>query len=121
MLFIYNRFEDRNDLGKEYDVMFGAEDAYDTMPLILFFESVRKHKKDKAINFFEIIMKRLIIQNKIIGFKKMQNGKNGYYYEYSNGYYFKISDFEYNYAGNRLFNVVRALQDLNMIGDDNNE
>ena len=121
ILFIYNRFENRNDLGKEYDVMFGKKDAYDTMPLISFFESVKKHKKEKVIDFLEILMKRLIIQNKIIGFKKIQNGKNGYYYEYSNGYYFKISDFEYDYAGNRLFNVIKALEDLNMMGDENNE
>ena len=43
------------------------------------------------------------------------------YYEYNNGYYFKLFEFDYDYAGNRMINVYRALEDLNMLGGANNE
>lgn len=121
ILSIYNRFENRDDLGKEYEEMFGIKDDFDTIPLVLFFENIKNYKNNKAIDYLEMLMKKLIRQNKIIGYKKLKRGKNAYYYEYSNGYYFKIANFEYDYSGNRLINVIRALEDLNMLGDCNNE
>lgn len=120
MLSVYNRFDNREDL-TDYSEMFGTSDTYDTIPLIVFFDSVKKYKKDSAVDFLIVIMKRLILQNKMIGYKKLQRGKNGYYYEYNNGYYFKLLDYEYDYAGNRMFNIYRALEDLNLLGGNNNE
>lgn len=120
MLSVYNRFDNRKDL-TNYHKMFGINDAYDTIPLLAFFDSVKKHKKEKAVDYLIMIMKRLIIQNKLIGYKKLQRGKNGYYYEYNNGYYFKILEYEYDYAGNRMINVYRALEDLDLLGGVNNE
>ena len=120
MLSVYNRFDNRKDL-TNYHEMFGINDAYDTIPLVAFFDSVKKHKKEKTVDYLIMIMKRLIIQNKLIGYKKLQRGKNGYYYEYNNGYYFKILEYEYDYAGNRMINVYRALEDLDLLGGVNNE
>ena len=122
MLSVYNRFENRNDLGTDFNWMFGNNNIHDdTIPLSAFFLSVKHHKKEYAIDYLELIMKRLIIQNKIIGYKKLQRGKNGYYYEYNNGYYYKLFDYDYGYAGNRMINVYRALKDLDLLGGVSNE
>ena len=116
ILSIYNRFNNREDLDSSFLEMFGTNDLYETIPLHSFFESVEFYKKDKVTDYIELIMRRLIKQNKIIGYKKLQVGKNGYYYEYNNGYYYKQYDYDYDYAGNRMINVYRAIQDLDLLG-----
>lgn len=122
MLSIYNRFEKRKDLGPDFNWMFGSSDIYDdTIPLAAFFSSIRQHKQEYVADYIVILMKRLIMQNKIIGYKKLQRGKNGYYYEYNNGYYYKLLDYDYGFAGNRMINVYRALEDLNLLGGVSNE
>jgi hypothetical protein len=77
MLSVYNRFYNRKDLGDKYDYYFGIKDDLDTMPMHRFFRNVEANKKIDVLNFLTDIMKQLIIQNKIIGYKKLQKSKNG--------------------------------------------
>ena len=121
MLSVYNRFYNRKDLGDKYDYYFGIKDDLDTMQMLRFFRNVEVNKKIDVLNFLTDIMKQLIIQNKIIGYKKLQKSKNGYYYEYNNGYYYKLLDFDYDYAGNRMINLYIALEYLDVVGDVDNE
>lgn len=121
MLSIYNRFNKRDDIGMNYSTLFGSGDSIDTVPLKYFFDSVEVNKQNKAIDFLELVSLRLILQNKIAGYKKIQRGKNGHYYEYINGYYYRIMNYSYDYAEYRIVNVLKALYDLDLLGDDTNE
>lgn len=118
MLSIYNRFDDRDDLGDEKNFLTWGNES-DSISLSQMMNTVEEYKTKSVKDFLEFVMKNWLVNQHIItaSEKALQsgNGKDGFFIEVIDGIYYKKQDYKMDYQGIRLTSLTRVMRDLDML------
>jgi hypothetical protein len=115
ILSIYNRFNDRDDLGDEKAYY---SYGYDTqsIPISDLIETVDDFMDHSIKDFILFVMQNwLVDQHYITAFEKMLQNRDGFYYENIDGLYIKKHEFEMHFQGIRMIQLMKVMSDLDML------
>lgn len=112
---IYNWMVNKNDFGEEKAFLSYGIDS-DSIALTELFDIIEEHKRKTVRDLLLYIMKNwLIDQHYTTAFEKMLQGRNGFYYEIVDGYYVKKHDFDMDFQGIRLIQLMQVMKDVDML------
>ncbi|MDF2854637.1 MAG: hypothetical protein K0Q87_488 [Neobacillus sp.] len=115
ILSVYNRFADRNDLGNEKAFFTYGVDSQ-TISMAELFETVEAYRDRSIKEFILFVMQQwLVEQHYITAFEKMLQNRDGFYYEVIDGLYIKKHDFDMDFQGIRMIQLMQVMKDLDML------
>lgn len=115
ILSMYKHFHNREDLGDDrYFFDYGIDS--ESISFTDMFEGVDSLKNASVKDFIVFVMDEwLIQQHYMTAYKKMLQGRDGYYYEVVDGKYIKRKDFDIDFQGIRIIQLAQVMKDLNVI------
>ena len=107
---IYKRFCSRDDIDPYY-LSIG-----DSISIAEFIRLVESHKQRPVSNLLIYIMTNWAVRrHEEVAFRKMAEGRDGFFIEKIDGkYYQKVISYA-DYAGNRMMQLIRVMKDLDML------
>lgn len=115
ILSIYNWMTNKEDFGEEKALLSYGVDS-DSIALTELLDVVVKHKELPVRDLLFYIMKNwLIDQHYTTAFEKMLQGRDGFYYEIVDGFFVKKHDFDIDFQGIRLIQLMRVMKDVDML------
>ena len=115
ILSVYNRFNDRLDLGDEKAFFdYGLDNQ--SIPMSDMFEKVRSYIDKPIESFIGFIMKDWIIdQHYYTALDKMIQGRDGFFYEIIDNMYVRKQYFGLDFQGIRMIQLAQVMRDLDML------
>ena len=110
LLSLYNRFSGREDIPPEY-LQVG-----DTISLYEFIIWIDNHKESPALELLTFIMINWVVRrHELIAFRKMTEGRDGYFVEIVDGKYYPKFITTADFTGNRMIQLMTVMKDLGML------
>lgn len=111
LLSVCNRFMHRKDVG-EFQMRIGGSSSVLSMS-----EKVQEYAARPVADFLAYVMSEWILRrHEAVSFRKMMEGRDGYFVEKIDGKYYHKSDAYPDYTGNRLMQLKSVMIDLDMMG-----